>query len=148
LSVYDVPADLLIQRLAKYLEENVPEVKPPAWALFVKTGSHVERPPQDLDWWYVRCASLLRKLYLKGPVGVSRLRKMYGGRKRRGVRPAHFRRAGGSAIRKPLQQLEEAGLVVKDGNRGRRLSPKGMSLVDMIASQIKRELRRESKVGG
>ena len=148
MSVYDVPADLLIQRLAKYLEENVPEVKPPAWALFVKTGSHVERPPQDLDWWYVRCASLLRKLYLKGPVGVSRLRKMYGGRKRRGVRPAHFRRAGGSAIRKPLQQLEEAGLVVKDGNRGRRLSPKGMSLVDMIASQIKRELRRESKVGG
>ena len=148
MSVYDVPADLLIQRLAKYLKENVPEVKPPTWALFAKTGSHVERPPQDLDWWYVRCASLLRKLYLKGPVGVSRLRKMYGGRKRRGVRPAHFRRAGGSAIRKPLQQLEEAGLVVKDGNRGRRLSPKGMSLVDMIASQIKRELRRESKVGG
>jgi len=148
LSVYDVPADLLIQRLAKYLKENVPEVKPPTWALFAKTGSHVERPPQDLDWWYVRCASLLRKLYLKGPIGVSRLRKMYGGRKRRGVRPAHFRRAGGSAIRKPLQQLEEAGLVVKDGNRGRKLSPKGMSLVDMIASQIKRELRRESKVGG
>ena len=148
MSVYDVPADLLIQRLAKYLKENVPEVRPPAWALFVKTGSHVERPPQDLDWWYVRCASLLRKLYLKGPVGVSRLRKMYGGRKRRGVRPAHFRRAGASSIRKPLQQLEEAGLVIKDGNRGRRLSPKGMSLVDMIASQIKRELRRESKVGG
>jgi len=147
LGVYDVPADLLIQRLARYLKENVPEVKPPTWALFVKTGSHVERPPQDLDWWYVRCASLLRKLYLNGPIGVSRLRKMYGGRKRRGVRPAHFRRAGGSSIRKPLQQLEEAGLVVKDGNRGRRLSPKGMSLVDMIASQIKRELRRESKVG-
>jgi len=144
LSVYDVPADVLIERLARYLKENVPEVRPPAWALFVKTGSHVERPPQDPDWWYVRCASLLRKLYLRGPIGVSRLRKMYGGRKRRGVRPAHFRRAGGSAIRKPLQQLEVAGLVVKDGNRGRRLSPKGMSLVDMVASQIRRELR----VGG
>ena len=144
MSVYDVPADVLIERLARYLKENVPEVRPPAWALFVKTGSHVERPPQDPDWWYVRCASLLRKLYLRGPIGVSRLRKMYGGRKRRGVRPAHFRRAGGSAIRKPLQQLEVAGLVVKDGNRGRRLSPKGMSLVDMVASQIRRELR----VGG
>jgi len=144
LSVYDVPADVLIERLARYLKENVPEVRPPAWALFVKTGSHVERPPQDPDWWYVRCASLLRKLYLRGPIGVSRLRKMYGGRKRRGVRPAHFRRAGGSATRKPLQHLEVAGLVVKDGNRGRRLSPKGMSLVDMVASQIRRELR----VGG
>ncbi len=144
MSVYDVPADVLIERLARYLKENVPEVRPPAWALFVKTGSHVERPPQDLDWWYVRCASLLRKLYLRGPIGVSRLRKMYGGRKRRGVRPAHFRRAGGSTIRKLLQQLEAAGLVVKDGNRGRRLSPRGMSLVDMVASQIRRELR----VGG
>ena len=144
MSVYDVPADVLIERLARYLKENVPEVRPPAWALFVKTGSHVERPPQDLDWWYVRCASLLRKLYLRGPIGVSRLRKMYGGRKRRGVRPAHFRRAGGSTIRKLLQQLEAAGLVVKDGNRGRMLSPRGMSLVDMVASQIRRELR----VGG
>ena len=142
-TVYDVPADILIDRLSKYLKENVREVKPPEWAAYVKTGSHVERAPHNPDWWYVRAASILRKLYIKGPIGVSRLRKLYGGRKRRGVKPAHFRKAGGSIIRHILQQLEEAGLAEKDGNRGRVLTPKGRSLLDAMAARIKRELERE-----
>jgi len=142
-TVYDVPADILIDRLSKYLKENVREVKPPEWAAYVKTGSHVERAPHNPDWWYVRAASILRKLYIKGPIGVSRLRKLYGGRKRRGVKPAHFRRAGGSIIRHILQQLEEAGLAEKDGNRGRILTPKGRSLLDALAARIKRELERQ-----
>jgi len=142
-TVYDVPADILIDRLSKYLKENVREVRPPEWAAYVKTGSHVERAPHNPDWWYVRAASILRKLYIKGPIGVSRLRKLYGGRKRRGVKPAHFRKAGGSIIRHILQQLEEAGLAEKDGNRGRILTPKGRSLLDAMAARIKRELERE-----
>ena len=142
-TVYDVPADILIDRLSKYLKENVREVRPPEWAAYVKTGSHVERAPHNPDWWYVRAASILRKLYIKGPIGVSRLRKLYGGRKRRGVKPAHFRKAGGSIIRHILQQLEEAGLAEKDGNKGRILPPKGRSLLDAMAARIKRELERE-----
>ncbi|MDW8034100.1 MAG: 40S ribosomal protein S19, partial [Nitrososphaerota archaeon] len=73
-----VPADKLIERLAEYLRENVKEVSMPEWAMFVKTGPHRQRPPDRLDWWYLRAASILRKLYLKGPMGVSRLRKVYG----------------------------------------------------------------------
>ncbi len=144
---YDVPADLLIKRLARYLKEEVDEVRPPEWALFVKTGSHVQRPPQDPDWWYVRCASLLRKLYMRGPIGVERLRSMYGGRKDMGHRPEHHRKAGGSIIRKALQQLEAAGLVEKALDRqghvvGRVLTPKGRSLLDRIATEVKRELEK------
>ena len=142
-SVRDVPPDRFIEALAKYLKENVREVRPPEWAAYVKTGSHVERAPHNPDWWYIRAASILRKLYIKGPIGVSRLRKLYGGRKRRGVKPAHFRRAGGSIIRHILQQLEEAGLAEKDGNRGRILTPKGRSLLDALAARIKRELERQ-----
>ncbi len=142
-TVYDVPADILIDRLSKYLKENVREIRPPEWAAYVKTGSHVERAPHNPDWWYIRAASILRKLYIKGPIGVSRLRKLYGGRKRRGVKPAHFRKAGGSIIRHILQQLEEAGLAEKDGNKGRVLTPKGRSLLDAMAARIKRELERE-----
>jgi len=142
-TVYDIPADILIDRLSKYLKENVREVRPPEWAAYVKTGSHVERTPHNPDWWYIRAASILRKLYIKGPIGVSRLRKMYGGRKRRGVKPAHFRKAGGSIIRHILQQLEEAGLAERDGNKGRVLTPKGRSLLDAMAARIKRELERE-----
>ena len=144
---YDVPPDKLIERLARYLKREVEAVRPPEWAIFVKTGSHVQRPPQDPDWWYVRCASLLRKLYIHGPIGVERLRSMYGGRKDRGHKPEHHRKAGGSIIRKALQQLEAAGLVQKvtDANGhviGRTLTPKGRSLLDRIATEVKRELEK------
>ena len=142
-TAYDVPADVLIGRITDYIKGNVREVTPPEWAAYVKTGPHVERAPQDPDWWYVRTASMLRKLYMKGPVGVSRLRKDYGGRKRRGVRPAHFARAGGKIIRSILQQLETAGLVEKANNGGRVVSAKGRSLLDAMSGQIKREMDRE-----
>jgi small subunit ribosomal protein S19e len=125
------------------MKGNIPEVTPPEWAAYVKTGSHVERAPQNPDWWYVRSASMMRKLYVKGPVGVSRLRKEYGGRKRMGVRPAHFRKAGGNILRSILQQLETAGLVEKADTKGRIVSKKGRSLLDAMSGQIKRELDRE-----
>jgi len=144
---YDVPPDKLIERLARYLKREVEAVRPPEWAIFVKTGSHVQRPPQDPDWWYVRCASLLRKLYIHGPIGVERLRSMYGGRKDRGHKPEHHRKAGGSIIRKALQQLEAAGLVQKVTDAkghviGRTLTPEGRSLLDRIATEVKRELEK------
>ena len=143
-TAYDVPADVLINRLSGYMKENIREIQPADWAGFVKTGSHVERMPQNPDWWYVRSASVLRKLYMNGPVGVSRLRKEYGGRKRRGVRPAHFAKAGGNILRSILQQLEQAGLAQKDGTKGRVVSGKGRSLLDAMSTQIKRDLDREN----
>ncbi len=141
-TAYDVPADVLINRLSGYMKENIREIQPAEWASYVKTGSHVERMPQNPDWWYVRSASVLRKLYMKGPVGVSRLRRDYGGRKRRGVRPAHFAKAGGNILRSVLQQLEQAGLAQKDGTKGRVVSGKGRSLLDAMSTQIKRDLDR------
>ena len=142
-TAYDVPADVLIDRLSGYLKENIREIQPPEWSGYVKTGSQAERVPQNPDWWYVRSASILRKIYMNGPVGVSRLRKEYGGRKRRGVRPAHFAKAGGNIIRTILQQLEQAGLSQKDGIKGRVVSGKGRSLLDAMSTQIKRDLDRE-----
>ena len=138
----DVPADRLIARLAARLK-NIEQLKPPDWAAFVKTGVFKEKPPSDPDWWYVRAASLLRKLYLAGgPVGVGTLRTMYGGRKRNGVAPAHFAKGSGSIVRRMLQQLEQAGLVKMTG-RGRVLSPKGRSLIDQVAREIAGELAKE-----
>ena len=142
-TAYDVPAEVLIGKLSSYIKENIKEVTPPEWAAHVKTGSHVERVPQVPDWWYVRTASILRKLYMNGPVGVQRLRKEYGGRKRKGDAPAHHRKAGGSIIRSSLQQLEKAGLVDKVEKSGRVASKKGRSLLDAMSTQIKKDLERE-----
>ncbi|MEM2122950.1 MAG: 30S ribosomal protein S19e [Candidatus Bathyarchaeia archaeon] len=138
-TVYDVPPESLIGRLARQLKDNYDEVIPPQWAYFAKTGSHRERPPQDREWWYIRCASILRKLYVLGPIGVSRLRKEYGGRSRRGRSSEHSLRGGGSSVREPLQQLEKAGLVEKKGKEGRVLTREGRSLLDKIAAEILKE---------
>ncbi len=142
-TVYDVPSTILIERLAKYLKEYVTEVEPPAWALFVKTGVHKERPPENPEWWYTRCASLLRKIYLKGPIGVEHLRAEYGGRKDFGVRPEHACKGSGAIIRKALQQLEAAGLVETVKGKGRVVTNKGRSLLDKLATEIKKELEKE-----
>lgn len=140
---YEVPANLLIQRLANYLKEEVDQITQPPWTPIVKTGSHAQRPPQNADWWYTRCASILRKVYLKGPIGIQRLRAEYGGRKDRGVRPEHTRKGGGAIVRKALQQLEEAKLVESQGNRGRVVTRKGRSLLDRLSTEIKKELEKQ-----
>jgi len=144
---YDVPAEAFIEKLARHLKENVDEVEPPPWALYVKTGAHAQRPPQNPDWWYVRCASLLRKLYIHGPLGVERLRGEYGGRKDYGVRPEHAVKAGGAILRKALQQLEAAGLVEKFQNKGRRLTRDGRKLLEMLAEEVEKTVVK-AKAGG
>lgn len=141
-TVYDVPPEPLIHKLAEYLKK-VPQIQPPPWAMYVKTGSHNERPPQNRDWWYYRCASLLRKIYLHGPLGLSDLMSMYGGRTRVGYSPAHHRDAGSSIIRKALAQLQSAGLVEKTP-KGRVITPKGRSLLDRLSTEIFCKMAKEN----
>lgn len=145
-TVYDVDGQRLVETLAEVIKERYGSyVSPPKWALFVKTGHFKNRPPSDPDWWYKRAASILRTLYLKGPLGVSRLRKRYGGRKDYPMRKAHFYKAGGSHIRKILQQLEKAELVTTT-KKGRVLTQKGISLLDSIASSLAKVEKEEVKV--
>src|SRR5215472_11625636 len=140
-TVYEVPTPDLIDRLAKHLKQNMGEISPPPWSEYAKTGPQKERPPQNPDWWYYRCASLLRKIYIHGPVGVSRLRTEYGGLRRTGNRPEKHVRSGGSAIREPLQQLQKADLVAVDGKKGRRLTKQGVSLLNSTAAGILKDSR-------
>ena len=140
-TVYDVPANELIQHVAKKLE-GMEEFKPPEWAAFVKTGVHKERSPQQSNWWYIRVAAILRKVYTDGPVGIERLRSVYGGRKRRGSKPPKFRKGSGSIVRKALQQLEAAGFVEKK-DKGRVVTPKGRAFLDKSASELRKNLVKE-----
>ncbi len=124
--------EALIMRVAQELKQ-LEQVQPPVWASYVKTGMHKERAPMQPDWWYVRCAAVLRKVALRGPIGTNKLRVLYGGRKNRGHKPDAFAKGSGSVIRTALQQLEAAGLVKQaevEGHKGRVLTPKGESLLD------------------
>jgi len=133
---YDVDPRRLIERAAARLKEEYESVKPPAWSAFTKSGSGRQRAPRQKNFWYLRCASLLRKLYVDGSKGVNRLRTAYGSRKKHGVRRKHASKAGGSILRKGLQQLEKAGLVRKGKEGGRMLTSKGRAFLDSVAKEV------------
>ena len=94
-TAYDIPAEKLIDALSKKLEKEN-EVSPPEWSEFVRTGISRENPPENKDWWHLRTAAILRSVYKLGPVGISKLRRKYGGKKNRGHKPSKFYKGSGS----------------------------------------------------
>ncbi|MEM5798390.1 MAG: 30S ribosomal protein S19e [Candidatus Aenigmatarchaeota archaeon] len=129
MSIRSVPTEKMIESLTAILSK---ELKPPAWAAFVKTGPGKARPPQQPDWWARRAASILRKVWLNPGIGVSRLRGHYSTRKNRGHKPERRYKAGGAAIRHILQQLEEKGYIKKE-KKGRVITQKGLELLAKAA---------------
>ncbi|WP_321420732.1 30S ribosomal protein S19e [uncultured Methanomethylovorans sp.] len=137
-TLYDVPASDLISKVAEKLKENE-HVKPPEWAAYVKTGAHKELAPTNSDWWYIRCAAVLRTIYTDGPIGVGRLRSVYGGKKDMGSQPHRKAKGSGSIAREASQQLEAAGFV-RSLKSGRVVSPAGQSMLDNTAYEVKQAL--------
>lgn len=136
-TVFDIPANALITKAADELK-NESEIKAPEWSEYVKTGVHKQMPPENPDWWYIRSAAVLRRIYVDGPIGVERMRSVYGGMQDRGSRPSHFRKGSGSIARKVMQQLETAGYLEKVTG-GRNVSAKGHKFLDNIAHSLKEE---------
>ncbi|GFR46086.1 hypothetical protein Agub_g7571, partial [Astrephomene gubernaculifera] len=134
-SVKDVPAEDFIEAYAKHLKAN-DKIQLPSWVDVVKTGSFKELAPYDPDWYYVRAASVARKLYIRQGMGVGLFRIQYGGRnKLRGSRPELQAKGSGGLVRHILKQLEECGLVEKL-EKGRRLTANGQRDMDQIAGRI------------
>ena len=141
----EIPASQLLPRLAAELR-NSPSIKPPAWAAFARTGVHTERAPLQTDWWYLRTASVLRKLHTSGPSGVSLLAASYGGRRDKGSAPYHARKGSRAVAREVLQQLEQAGLVQQVRLRGRMLSAQGQKLLAKVALETFRDMAQKDPV--
>ena len=137
ITVRDVAPAVFIEAYALHLK-NSDRFEIPKWTDLVKTGVHKELGPTDDDWYFVRAASIARKVYLKPGVGVGALRKWYGGQYRRGARAKTFQRAAGGLIRSVLQQLEETKVVEKTASGGRRITRVGQQDLDRIAGQVAR----------
>ncbi len=139
MSIYIVEPDKLITTLAEKLKDY-PEIKPPEGSEFWKTAFFKEIAPIDSEnFWYIRCASILRKVKKTGPIGVNRLRKAYGGKSRKGHGLNHSAKGSGKIIRVAIQQLEKANLLDKYEKKGRIVSPEGTSLIERIAHEILRK---------
>jgi small subunit ribosomal protein S19e len=129
-TAYDVPAEKLIPKIADELKK-IETIAPPDWAAFVKTGRHREKSPVNNDWWHTRTAAVLRKIYIEGPVGTTRLAAMYGGRAVRGSR---------SISRMTVQQLEKSQLVQKQKDGGRVVTAKARKMIDQMSTQILKDM--------
>merc|ERR1712139_214948 len=133
--VKDVDQSAFVVAFAEFLK-NSGKVKVPAWTDQVKTAIHKELSPYNQDWYYVRCASLARHLYMRGNAGVGAFRKVYGGSKDNGFAPSHFRIANGNIIRKCLQSLESVKLVKKSDFKGRVVTSAGQRDMDRVAALV------------
>jgi len=142
-TVYDVPPGLLIERLKEQLEKSG-KISPPEWSRFARTGVHTEKAPVQPDWWFRRVAAVLRKVYLHGPVGSTRLAAEFGGRRADGSAPAHPRSGSRSVAREAMQQLESLGYLSKAEKKGRMITPAGRKLLDQLAHDILLELAKSN----
>ncbi len=147
--IYDVLPDELIWEVSQKLKDKknnpgVEPIVPPKDAIHWKTACMREFPPMDMEnFWYIRAASIMRKLY-RGSLGVNRLKKAYGGRQKNNMHLKHFQTGSGAIVRRILQQLEKAKLVITTEKNGRVLTNAGRSLLDKTASEIMQKERKQA----
>ncbi|KAL3312286.1 40S ribosomal protein S19 [Cichlidogyrus casuarinus] len=138
----DIDGHKYVDGVAHYLKK-LGTVKVPEWADIVKLSSANQHGPYNPDWFYTRCAAVLRHLYLR-PSGVGGLSKAFGRNKRYGVTPNHHVKAHTNNIRKAIQAMEKLGYVTVSSKGGRELTPLGRKTLDHLAVEIHREMRKSA----
>eukprot|EP01125_Pyxidicula_operculata_P002286 TRINITY_DN12185_c0_g1_i1.p1 TRINITY_DN12185_c0_g1~~TRINITY_DN12185_c0_g1_i1.p1 ORF type:complete len:152 (+),score=38.99 TRINITY_DN12185_c0_g1_i1:32-487(+) len=143
-TVKDVPAAAFIKEYALHLKRSN-WLKLPTWVDLVKTASFKEMCPQDPDWYYVRAASVARKIYLRNGMGLGGMKDAYGGPARRGPRPTVHKTASGSVLRHIVKQLSDIGVVELNGTKGgRRITQHGQRDLDRIAGRVANKLTKKN----
>ncbi|KAL8471698.1 hypothetical protein ACS0TY_029081 [Phlomoides rotata] len=112
-NVKDVSPHEFVKAYAAHLKRSG-KMELPEWTDIVKTGVLKELAPYDPDWYYIRAASMARKVYLRGGLGVGAFQRIYGGSKRNGSRPPHFGKSSGAIARNILQQLQTMNIIELD----------------------------------
>ncbi|CAL5362362.1 unnamed protein product [Camellia sinensis] len=109
-TVKDVSPHEFVKAYAAHLKRSG-KMELPHWTDIVKTAKFKELAPYDPDWYYIRAASMARKIYLRGGLGVGAFQRIYGGSQRNGSRPPHFCKSSGAIARHILQQLQNMNIV-------------------------------------
>ena len=131
-NIYEADSQKLIDLAASRLKES--GIAKPAYIPYVKSGAGKERVPASEDFFYARCASVLRQVYMNGPIGISKLRTKYGSKKGHVVHRHHHARAGGSIIKDAFDALEKKGYI-KTTKQGRVITATGKSFLDKLSNE-------------
>eukprot|EP00759_Apiculatamorpha_spiralis_P007309 PhF_6_TR14306/c0_g1_i1/m.22975/K02966/RP-S19e, RPS19; small subunit ribosomal protein S19e len=142
--VKDVDADQWIKGFAAHLKQQG-QLDVPEFVDFAKTGISRVLSPQNPDWYYVKAAAVLRRVYLRPFTGIGGLRRVFAktwGRSR----PQHLVLAAGGVTRKVLQSLEKLNLLTKSEDGGRVITKSARRDCDRIAMKVLgRKVRIEPK---
>lgn len=125
----DIPPEMLIREISNRLSKEIQE---PKWTKDVKTGQHKERGPYEANWYYIRVASILRKIAVNSPIGIERLAAEYGGKVDRGSKAHHAGKGSRKVIRSAVQDLEKLGYILKS-KKGRSISSMGAKMLNSAA---------------
>mmetsp|Transcript_81081 Transcript_81081/g.225600 ORF Transcript_81081/g.225600 Transcript_81081/m.225600 type:complete len:150 (-) Transcript_81081:18-467(-) len=137
ITVRDVPAADFISAYSEVLKNNDKFVVP-KWVDLVKTGVHKELAPYNHDWYFIRAAAIVRKVYLRQGTGVGALSKRFGGNYRRGAAPERHQDGARGLIRSILLSLDELKITEKTEKGGRRVTRIGQQALDLVAGQVAR----------
>nr|GMD49865.1 40S ribosomal protein S19-1 [Ipomoea batatas] len=134
-TVKDVSPHEFVKAYSAHLKRSG-KMELPEWTDIVKTGRLKELAPYDPDWYYIRAASMARKIYLRGGLGVGAFQRIYGSNKRNGSCPRHFCKSSGAIARHILQQLQTMSIIEVDPRGGRRITSSGQRDLDQVAGRI------------
>ncbi|KAG8345724.1 putative Ribosomal protein S19e [Trypanosoma vivax] len=108
----------------------------PNCAEIVKSSHGRERAPQNPDWYYIRCAAVLRAVYMRPGVGYGGLSKRFASKKNRGSRPEITTRASKGLLHWCCKSLVKLGLIEKCEESGHCITRQGRKVADTIAYKI------------
>jgi len=132
--VKDVDAFKWIKGFAAHLKTQG-QLEVPEFVDYTKTSSAKTLAPQDPDWYYVRSAAVLRRVYLRPFTGIGGLSKVFGSAYGKS-RPMHFRTAAKGVLRHVLQSLEKLGLLTKSDDGGRVITKAARRDCDRVAMKV------------
>lgn len=152
-TVKDVSPDRFVRAYAEHLKKSG-KVSLPAWVDYVKTSKHKELTPYDGDWYYIRMASVARRIYVNEGLGVGALARAYGGPYRPSVKPQKHVKASRKVLRHVLSQLQNLDILETQimentqgvrVSKGRRVTRNGRRELDRIARQVAAEEHGEEE---
>ena len=135
-TMMDVPANKWIKTMAQHLKQSGKCFVPNCTEL-MKPSHANQLAPSNEDWYFYRCAAVLRRVYNRPGVGYTSLAKSFSMKKNNGSRPEKTIYAARGLLHWVCRSLEGVNLIAKGKQSGRVITKEGKRKADAIAFNVK-----------